>query len=53
MNDLAEEFKEAVSCFRKATYEFATHNNIADHEEMLRWQRRLFELFESVHTPEA
>lgn len=35
-----EEFREAAMCFRKAAWE-------RDHDEMLRWQRRIFELARS------
>lgn len=35
-----EEFREAAMCFRKAAWE-------RDHDEMIRWQRRIFELARS------
>jgi hypothetical protein len=47
-----EQFQEAVMCFRKAAYEFGLADLLEDHETMLMWQRRLFEMYdEAGRTP--
>jgi hypothetical protein len=43
-----DQFQEAVMCFRKAAYEFGIGDNLEDHETMLNWQRRIFELYDQA-----